>query len=272
MEQIDFDGMFDEKLTEYMEKNKGKYTEAQWEDVIAKLYKKFGDTYIAKIKCTPKEYYAKMSDTQLVETLKAHLQEDIPVAEFLCGEIEKRGVVELLTPLLLDKNKETALYAFNLIGDNISVYDTYFKMIEEEGDIELQNDIIEIFKFHADEVKDRAYENYQKGIAKEYMLEILSRVKTRDEKIYYALITAFKEDANLSMRASYLAAYGDERALPILLNKIESNQIGFIEFQELKYAIESLGGEYNKERDFSLDKDYLAIETVKTKNNASLKS
>ena len=70
MEQIDFDGMFDEKLTEYMEKNKGKYTEAQWEDVIAKLYKKFGDTYIAKIKCTPKEYYAKMSDTQLVETLK----------------------------------------------------------------------------------------------------------------------------------------------------------------------------------------------------------
>jgi hypothetical protein len=33
-----------------------------------------------------------------------------------------------------------------------------------------------------------------------------------------------------------------------------------VEFQELKYAIEALGGEYNEPRDFSQDKDYLAIE------------
>ena len=61
------------------------------------------------------------------------------------------------------------------------------------------------------------------------------------------------------MRASYLAAYGDERALPILLDKIDEEDITFIEYQELKYAIESLGGSYEKERDFSSDQYYQEI-------------
>ena len=67
------------------------------------------------------------------------------------------------------------------------------------------------------------------------------------------------------MTAGYLAAYGDERALPDLLRKIEDRSIGFVEFQELKYAIEALGGEYNEPRDFSADKDYIAVETVSAK-------
>ena len=55
------------------------------------------------------------------------------------------------------------------------------------------------------------------------------------------------------MHASYLAAYGDERALPYLLDKIDEEGITFVEYQELKFAIEALGGEYSKERDFSND-------------------
>ena len=69
------------------------------------------------------------------------------------------------------------------------------------------------------------------------------------------------------MRASYLAAYGDERALPHLLRKIEDKSIGFVEFQELKYAIEALGGEYDEPRDFSDDKDYIAVEAASAKVN-----
>jgi hypothetical protein len=46
------------------------------------------------------------------------------------------------------------------------------------------------------------------------------------------------------------------------MERIEDRSIGFVEFQELKYAIEALGGEYNEPRDFSSDKDYLAIEAA----------
>ena len=67
------------------------------------------------------------------------------------------------------------------------------------------------------------------------------------------------------MRAGYLAAYGDERALEHLLKRIEREDINFVEFQELKYAIEALGGEYDTPRDFTNDKDYLAIEAASAK-------
>ncbi len=99
MKLIDFDGMFDEKLALYMSQNKGKHTEREWENVIPKLYKKFGDTKIPKIGCTPKEYYAKMTDEELVQTLEAHLVEEVPVPDFLCNEMEARGEVQTLLPL-----------------------------------------------------------------------------------------------------------------------------------------------------------------------------
>ena len=266
MKLIDFDGLFDVKLTQYMEENKTKYTEKQWEDVIPRLYKKFGDTYVGKVKCTPKEYYAKMTDTELIETLSAHIKEEVPVPEFLCAEIEKRGEAETLLPLLGGEDTQTAIYALNLIGDDERAYDTYFSILTEARfDEDLRNDIAEIFKFHADKVKDRVYEAYKQGLAVEYMLEILSRVKGKEDRIYEALKNAFLSGEDVPMKASYLAAYGDERALPMLLSRIEDRTIGFVEFQELKYAIEALGGEYNEPRDFSDDKDYLAVEEASSR-------
>ena len=260
MKLIDFDGMFDEKLTQYMEENKNKYTEKEWEDVIPRLYKKFGDTYVAKVKCTPKEYYAKMSDAELVETLRAHLQTDVPIPEFLCAETERRDVVETLLSMLFD-DTQSAVYALNLIGDDARAYDAYFTLLEKETtDEDLKNDVIEIFKYHADAVKERVLNAYAKKIAPEAMLEILSRVKERDERVFAILLSAFQEDENLAMRASFLAAYGDERALPVLLKRIEDETLGFVQFQELKYAIEALGGEYNEPRDFTGDSEYLAVE------------
>ena len=263
MKLIDFDGLFDEKLAQYMAQNKNKHTEREWENVIPKLYKKFGDTRIAKIGCTPKEYYAKMSDIELVETLKAHLIQDVPVPEFLCNEIEKRGVVDILLPLLEEEDEEAVSYAINLIGDDARAFDSYFSILTKNRLTEdIRSDVTDILRAHADEVKEKAKAFYEQGIATEYMLEILSRVKAREEGIFALLLKEFRTFDNVSTRASYLAAYGDERALPYLLERIEDRMIGFVEFQELKYAIEALGGEYNEPRDFSEDKDYIAIEAA----------
>ena len=261
MQLIDFDNMFDVKLTRLMEENKQKYTEKQWEDMIPKLYQKFGDTYVAKIKCTPKQYYAKMTDAELVECLRAHLKEDVPTPEFLCAEIESRGASQTLLPLLSSTDLTEVAYALNLLGDSKEAYETYFTILTENGaDEDIRSDITDIFKTHADEMKDRALKAYKDGLAQEYMLEILSRVKERDDEVFNLLLQAFLSGEQTPMRASYLAAYADERALPYLLKKIEDRSIGFVEFQELKYAIEALGGEYTEPRDFTGDKDYIAVE------------
>lgn len=264
MELIDFDGLFDEKLAVYMEQNQDKYTEKQWEDVIPKLYKKFGDTYVAKVKCTPKQYYANMTIEQLSQTLCMHLEQDVPVPEFLCAEIEQRGNVTVLLPLFESGDSQKAAYAVNLIADEESAFPVYLRLLREGAlDEDVLDDIVDLLKHHADQVKNDALAMYRDGQGKEYALEVLSRVTVRDEEIYRVLLDEFlRYDEHLPMRASYLAAYGDVRALPYLMEKIEDESIGFIDFQELKYAIEALGGEYTKDRDFTTDKDYLAVEAA----------
>ena len=268
MKVIDFDGLFDEKLTQYMKESGKKRTEKQWEDLIPKLYKKFGDTYIAKMKCTPKEYYAHMTDEALCQTLSGHLYENIPVPEFLINELEKRDVVECLLPLLKSEDAEVAAYAVNLIGNDARALDMYFSILEDEdGDVDLKSDVIALLCENADLVKAQALQAYQKGVEEECMLKVLANVVERSEEIYQILLTAFlkAEDWQISLRADNLARYGDERALPHLLRKLEDPSIGFVEFQELKYAVEALGGEYNEERDFTLDKDYLRVQSAAAK-------
>ncbi len=270
MKLIDFDGLFDEKLTIYMSQNKNKHTEREWEDVIPRLYKKFGDTKIAKIGCTPKEYYRRMTKEELVETLTAHLREEVPVPEFLCNELEERGETETLLPLLSEEDEAAVSYAINLIGEDERAFDAYFTILTENRLTEdIRSDVTDILRQRADCLKEKVIDYYGRGIATTYMLEILSRCVGKYDEVYEILLTAFRKSEDSSTYAGYLAAYGDERALPELLRRIEDRSIGFVEFQELKYAIEALGGEYDEPRDFSSDKDYVAVEAASHGENKS---
>ena len=68
-----------------------------------------------------------------------------------------------------------------------------------------------------------------------------------------------KHQNNVPLYANYLAKYGDDRALPFLMAAIENEKISYADFEELRFAIEALGGEYTKERDFSKDKSFRKI-------------
>lgn len=259
MKLYDFDGMFDEKLSEYVRKNADKYKEREWEDIIPAMYARFGDTQIKSLGKSPNEYYAEMDDKTLIAQLRAHLKQGVPVSEFLCNAIEKRDADELLIPLLSGTDDEIA-YALNLLGASKAALPEYMRLLKESDSEDVKNTCVDCLKEYADEVKATALDNYNNGTEREYMLEILSRCVIKSDEIYEILMREFKlADDNLPMRASYLAAYGDERALPALLDKIDEESITFIEYQELKYAIESLGGSYEKERDFSSDPYYQAV-------------
>ncbi|MDE5896200.1 MAG: hypothetical protein K2H43_00125 [Clostridia bacterium] len=256
---IDFDGLFDEKLAQYMRENAGKYTEKQWEAVIPKLYKQFGDIYVAVAGNTPKGYYAEMSDSELVQSLVRHIEESVPVSDFLCREIESRGCPDELVALLGSDNEQLLTLAVNLAGADPKAFDAYFALLNGKTDAEIKDAVCEQLKAGADAARNRALEEYEKGSERELMLEILSRVKARDERIFELLLKEFRTGEELPMHASYLAEYGDDRALPALLEVIDREDINYLEFQELKYAIEKLGGEYTRPRDFSEDRYYREI-------------
>lgn len=262
MKLYDFDGMFEEKLADYIKRNPRGYTEKQWEDVIPAMYAKFGDTVVKSIGKTPNQFYAEQSDGQLIESLVSHLKKGVPVSEYLCNAIENRHIEELLIPLLQGSEDEIS-YALNLIGASQKALPAYMRLLCESDNEDIRNTCVDNVKEFADDVKEEALANYSKGIQPEYMLEILSRCKQRDDRVYDLLIKAFRtaDDQTLAMRASYLAAYGDERALPYLLERIEEDGITYADFQDLKFAIEALGGTYDKERDFSSDPYYDLIKS-----------
>ncbi len=256
---IDFDGLFDEKLAEYIRDNPTKYTEKQWENVIPKLYRQFGDTYVAKAGATPRQYYSSMTDEELCDALARHVSEGVPVSDFLCREIERRGCTDALVRLLSLREEEILTLAVNLAGSNEKAYPAYFDLLISEVSADIKEAVCEQLKGGADAAKERAIACYEAGQEREIMLEILSRCKQRDDRVFDILMNAFRTGDEVPMHASYLAAYGDERALPVLLDYIDRDDINFLEFRELKYAIEALGGEYTKPRDFTNDPYYQEI-------------
>lgn len=261
MKLIDFDEKFNRKIAEMIEKHAGEHSEDEWEDVIAQAYRKFGDTYLAAIGKTPRQYFAEMGDEQLVETLKEYLLQGISVPDLLCEEIEGRGVFHALLSLLHDTDEELVHYALNLIGPDRRALDRYCEMLsEEEYDEHIKDMLADLLKERADDVLERVLPLAGTDNAP-YVLEILSKTTKRDARAFNALSEAFAEsdDEDKPLYAGYLASFGDDRALPALLAEIERTDIGFVLFQELKFAIEALGGEYEKERDFSSDPAYKKI-------------
>lgn len=262
MEFIDFDEIFNRKIAQMIEKHASEKTEEEWEDYIAEAYQKFGDTYIKKIDNTPRGYFAAMSDAELYAMLKEYLQRDLPVSDFLCEESEKRGVSEELLSLLDEKEEHIVHYAINLIGSASGALPKYAKMLgSSDYDEHVKDALSDVLKERADDVLEEILP-LVKTKNRPYALEILSRLKQKDERAFEALLSAFKEGENIPLYAGYLASYGDVRALPVLMEEIEREDVKFVAFQELKYAIEALGGEYTKDRDFSEDPEYQAIKAA----------
>lgn len=251
---IDFDELFDRKLAQYMEEHAGEYTEKQWEDLIPRLYRNFGDTLIKSVGTTAKGYYAEMTDEELVDTLKAHHKEGVSVSDFLCRELESRGCPDALLALMQEAEGELLILTINLAGSSKKALPVYLDILLKTEDEELKDTVTEYLKGNADAVKERVLALYREGVEREYMLEILSRCKQKDDEVFEILLNEFRTAPDdIPMHASYLASYGDERALPVLLDYIDRDETNYLEYQELKYAIEALGGEYNKVRDFSAD-------------------
>ena len=124
----------------------------------------------------------------------------------------------------------------------------------------IKDALSDLMKTRADEVKESVLP-LVKTKDGAYALEILSKCTQRDDRVYDALLTAFRtaEEEDVPLYAGYLASYGDDRALPYLAEHIRCSDIDFVTFQELKFAIEALGGEYNEQRDFSDDESYKKI-------------
>ena len=79
-------------------------------------------------------------------------------------------------------------------------------------------------------------------------------------KTYELVMERFqREKEHIAFFASLLGKLGDERAIPALTRAMQESGINYLDYIELRNAIEALGGDAPAERDFSGDPYYESL-------------
>ena len=97
------------------------------------------------------------------------------------------------------------------------------------------------------------------GEALESCLDILCNFPG-DKRIYELLIRAFRQDGERrALYASFLGKLGDEDAVEPLKAALELSELNYLDYIEIVHAVEALGGEVEKQREFSGDEYYESL-------------
>ncbi len=269
---IDIDELFDKYISDFVYKNIGKVNPEEIENQMPILYGKFGKESLKELDGkAPETYYKEFSGEQLLSALKTHLEQGVEVSDFLCEAITELDTEQdLLDSLFNQENEEFIMYVMNILVDKKSTkcLNKFLQLITLDYSENICELATEFLKENANFVKEEVLVCYEEGSEKqrEYFVEILSNVKD-DDRVFEILMKEFTlHQDNLPLYASYLSRYGDSRALPFLLTAIENDKLNYQDFKELQFAIESLGGSYEKKRDFSSDKIYKKIKGQKQEN------
>ena len=272
---VDIDVVFDNFLVKYISENRGKFTEKEWEEKIPVLYLEFGSTPIDELDgVAPEKYYDGLTGSELAMLLEEHVEQGVPVSDFLCEALISSDCEKYIVEFIDNEHsEELVFYSVNILSDKRSTiaFDRYFKMLlSDETSEDLKELLAEKLATTPEESKETALELYSKaGSSAIYFLEIFSLCK-HDDRILEILINELKAHLNdIPLYLTYVTRYGDEKALPALMELIALEGINYVDFKELKFAIELFGGEYNEKRDFSSDIYYKRIKGAKDETSGN---
>lgn len=266
---IDIDAAFEKYLRNFIAENAGKITEEQLEDKVSELYEKFGKTPLKELDgLSPKDYFKKKETKTLVDMLGESVKKGASPSDFLCEEIEAREDADEYLISLFEENRgeELSAYCVNLLtirgkGDK-GLLNKYISVLKgEKAGESLTETIVEVLKDNADKVKDEVISLYEGGDErlKDYSAEILS-ASSKDDRVFAILGDYFKNrQGDLSQAVAYLSKYGDDRALDLFYEAIKKKDISYLDYKELKLAIEEFGGEVADEKDFTFDSTYIKL-------------
>ena len=269
MTPIDFDRRFSHWLRGFLEENQDSFTDVnQVEQLMPQLYYRFVTTPADWLSGqAPEHYFDGQSPEDLVAWISRYELEEVPVPELLLDAIIQEGnrARDALITLMADPSAPLAprMTAVNLLREMAlppptDIYITW--QISRELKDELADCALEALEAAGEQALPGMLEALpQAGDAgQEALLSVLSRYPGL-EGVYEALIKLFDlAPSRTPSLAAYLGRLGDERALPMLIARAKDPNIDYLDYIELRSAIESLGGEA-PEREFGEDPGYEAL-------------
>jgi hypothetical protein len=215
----------------------------------------------------PYEYFDGLDGARLVALMMQYLDEAVPVPDLLLERITASGsdAEELLYDILTggsagDEARMLAIRLLDEMGSTrpLTLYISWQLQREDSGELadSALGSLDEMGEAAVLPMIEALPEANEAG--QEAMLSILSRYPEYIE-VYDALIRLFDTcPARQAVLAACLGRLGDSRALPLLLQRAEEENLKYLDYIELRAAIETLGGEAPW-RVFDEDPEYEAL-------------
>lgn len=265
MRCINFDKEFERYVTVWMKEHAKEYRNYdEMEAAMPDVYETFLDTPVNWLSgAKPGEYFTQFDNArQLVNWMEDYFKQRIPVPDMLLNRIAELGLTaeEPLMNLLKKERatQEIRMAAITLLReiDSVAPMEYYIGLqaIRREGEDELADNALDSLA----SMGERAVDAMRSALAlaspdgQEALLTVLSDYPG-DEKVFetaLALLRARRD--RVAVLADCLGKLGDERALPALIALAASEETPYLDYIELRSAIEALGGDA-PERDFDAE-------------------
>lgn len=270
MKLIDFDARFTAYFTEWAKANRKRFhTPDQMGDMMPAVYEKFLETPADWLDGkSPGNYFDGMDDpSALVEWMAAYARGGVPIPDPLLNRIAalKPACEAPLMRLALSEeaDMESRMTAVGLLREIASraplrAYISW--QLTREEDDELADSALESLRDMGDEAVPFARAAFDDATlaGREALLDLLTDAPCDEAVFQFALERFQARPDRRALYAGYLGKLGDERALPALLAAAQDPATDYIDFIELRNAIERLGGDA-PERAFDDDPSYDAL-------------
>ena len=275
MRCINFDKEFERFMMAYVKAHAKEYKNYDAiEEAMPDIYATFLDTPAAWLSgAKPGEYFEQFDQPrQLVNWMEDYLKQRIPVPDMLLNRISALGdqAEEALMNLLNKEraNREAVMNAVTLLReiDSTAPMDRYisWQVSRGEDEDELADNALESLSSMGEEAVPamrKALPNATMA-GQESLLTLLSNYPGDDAVFETAMRLFVARPDRVAVLADCLGRLGDERALPVLLQRAASEETPYLDYIELRSAIEALGGDA-PERNFDAeDPAYEAMRTL----------
>ena len=263
MNTVDLEKLFGDYLQKKVVSDERYRNEEALEDDMGRLFDEWAAAPDEKLSGkSPSEYVEELSARgELKDYIWNVIDAGLSVSPLLDDAVRKEGdAVTFLINLILEKKKAAEEYAMPLITDigGEEAEDFCIKVLaDKDADDYLSAWAYDFLATAGERAADKILAVIKDADAQtqEIYADILSNYRGNKE-IYYWLVTLLYRGENVPLFADLLAKYDNPAAIEVLKAFAEQFDINYLEFKELRYAVERLGGEWTLEKDFSGDALY----------------
>ncbi|MBQ4074221.1 MAG: HEAT repeat domain-containing protein [Clostridia bacterium] len=266
MRCINFDKEFERYVTAWMKEHAKEYKNYDaMEAAMPQVYDEFLDTPVNWLSgCKPGEYFQQFDNPrQLVNWMEDYFKQRIPVPDMLMNRIAELGLAaeeSLLNMMQKEKaTQEIKMAAVTLLREieSCAAMQRYidWQAVRVAGqEDELADNALESLSSMGAQAVPAMREALKKATpdGQEALLTLLCDYPGDEAVLETALALFQAPDAHIAIIADCLGRLGDERALPLLKAKAASEETEYLDYIELRSAIEALGGEA-PEREFDAE-------------------